>query len=86
MLGGQEVAPGRGDIGAGIAVGLGHSPEEAAEAQHFFLTARMTHVEERMELYAERVKRGELSYIRPRRPEPPTSGATQWIAAPGDVR
>src|SRR5688500_8643225 len=32
MLGGQEVAPGRGDIGAGIAVGLGHSPEEAAEA------------------------------------------------------
>jgi hypothetical protein len=53
--------------------------KEAAAAQRFLLTAPMPQVNARIRSWGNRIKSGEMAYIRPANPQPPTGGETAWV-------
>jgi hypothetical protein len=53
--------------------------EEQMEAQRFLLTADIPAIRRRMQDWVPRMRKGEMAYIRPEQPEPPTSGPTAWV-------
>jgi hypothetical protein len=54
------------------------TPEEAAEAQHTCLTAPIRDANLFIQSLGRRVKLGQVRYIRPKHPQPPTRGHTSW--------
>jgi hypothetical protein len=60
--------------------------EEAIETQEFMLTAPIPEVRKRLEGFRERVLSGEIIYIRPANPQPPTQGPTMWCNDTGFLR
>jgi hypothetical protein len=56
--------------------------EEQFAAQKFLITAPIKKVTEYMASLPSRIDAGEVAYIRPSNPEPPTRGATVWSIAP----
>jgi len=52
--------------------------KEQLENQHFLLTAEIRAIERRMSEWEPRMRNGEMAYIRPTNPEPPTAGTTAW--------
>lgn len=57
------------------------SYEEMQKTQQFLLTAPIEDVAEFMDTLPPRIRSGEIQYKRPRRPEPPSRGATMWSEA-----
>jgi hypothetical protein len=59
--------------------------EEARDVQRFLLTAPIALVERYMtEELPPRIRAGEVAYVRPEHPQPPTRGPTVWTMVPGD--
>jgi len=56
--------------------------EDQVAAQKLLLTAPMEDVNRFMETFATKVKSGEVAYVRPEAPEPPTDGPTAWWVIP----
>lgn len=52
--------------------------EEQLEIQQFLLTAPMDDVGRYMAALPAKIKSGEVAYVRPRNPEPPSNGPTSW--------
>ncbi len=52
--------------------------EEQLEIQQFLLTAPIEHVDRYLASLPPKIKAGEVGYVRPRNPEPPTHGPTNW--------
>jgi len=52
--------------------------EEQLEIQQFLLTAPIADVQQYMTSLPEKIESGELAYVRPQHPEPPTHGPTSW--------
>ena len=56
--------------------------EEQLAAQKFLITAPINKVTEYMASLPSKIDAGEVAYVRPRNPEPPTRGPTVWSIAP----
>ena len=56
--------------------------EEQLAAQKFLITAPIKKVKEYMASLPSKINAGEVAYVRPSNPEPPTRGATVWSIAP----
>lgn len=52
--------------------------EEQLEIQQFLLTAPIEDVDRYLASLPPKIKAGEMGYVRPRNPEPPTHGPTNW--------
>lgn len=52
--------------------------QEQMETQQFLLTAEIPAMKHRMDDWGPRMETGEMAYIRPANPEPPTTGPTMW--------
>jgi hypothetical protein len=52
--------------------------EEQTEVQQFLLKAPIEEVNQYMASLGPRIASGEIAYLRPRNPEPPTRGPTMW--------
>jgi len=62
---------------------IGYRKREAQlAAQRLILTAPIEAVERYMQTLPPKIAAGEIAYIRPQTPEPPTTGQTMWIASP----
>jgi hypothetical protein len=53
--------------------------QEQAEARRFLLREEMPAIKRRMGEWVPRMRTGEMAYIRPAKPEPPTAGPTAWV-------
>jgi len=58
------------------------SRDDQIAAQKLLLNAPMEEVDRFMEALAPKVKSGEVAYVRPEAPEPPTKGPTAWLVIP----
>lgn len=56
--------------------------EEQLATQKFLLTAPIEEIAAFMQSLPDKIERGEILYMRPANPEPPTKGQTIWIAQP----
>lgn len=53
--------------------------DEQLTAQRFLLTAPIEHVEMYMAQLPHKIDRGEVVYVRPKHPQPPTCDPTMWM-------
>jgi len=57
--------------------------EEARDVQQYCLTAPIKDVARRLNSLLPRIKCGDIIYMRPANPQPPTHGVTQWLDESG---
>lgn len=56
--------------------------QKQLEIQHFLLTSSIDEVSRYMAALPVKIKSGEVAYVRPHNPEPPTRGPTIWSFRP----